>query len=225
MATVEELTIAALAKNKTNQPEVLEGGTEMLDVYNRVLRGLYAIAARVNPGYFGAIVAVTPSAGVWARPAAELVYRVETAAGARVFIVPVDDRGAQAGNPAIWPWGQGYRVAVAGDGPGASDVLTFYTSSLAPTATAVSQETPPAWPDSFDDMIVVLLAMYLAAKDERAQDLPGLQKEEERWLALYIAHLEHETVGMSRAVGVAGHFQGPSMLELKQLLAFKAQRS
>lgn len=225
MATVEELCIAALAKNKTNQPDVLEGGTELLDVYNRIMRGLYAVAARVNPSYFGAMVNVTGVGGAWARPAAEMVYRVETLAGVRVHIVPVDNRTAQEGSPALCPWGQTYRVAVTADGPGATDTLVFYTAAVAPAATAYSDETPAAWPDSFDELVVVLLAMYLAEKDERADDIPALAKAEERWTSLYIAHLEHETVGVSRSMGVAGHFVGPSLLEIRQLLALKAQRS
>lgn len=204
MSTVDDILVAAVARSRQNEPSDLATfGTELLAVVNRSLAALYAVAARLNPEYVGAIVTVTPSGGAWARPAlAESVWRVETLAGATVAVLPPDDRAADPGVPAIYRLGRSYFPAGRANDP--SGDLRFYCAMRPAALTATSDPLPASWDRAYNDCLILDVAIYLALKDGRQDELPRLQAEREAWEALYRQFLAHESVALRRRFGVPG---------------------
>jgi hypothetical protein len=78
--TVQNVLNGAYGRSKKNQPnQIASEGTELIEVVDRAMRGIYAFAARINPTYFGATsLAVAFGTTGWARPdGAESVWAIK----------------------------------------------------------------------------------------------------------------------------------------------------
>lgn len=219
--TGQMLLDAAYAKSLKNRPgEIATGATELLNLIIRSMQGLYAYAARVNPMFFSETAAVAFVSPGWTRPPlAESVIRIENPNGAEVVIVPYDQRDAEPGKPALWRFGQIYRPASSAAVNPQSGALTFFYAKR-PTAPANLAATVDAlWTEQFNELLVLELAIYLALKDGRGEEVPGLTADRDKWLTLYTAFLEHETAQERRSYGHVHRFVGPSLVPLTSLLA------
>ena len=169
---------------------------------NRAHRGIYAFSARLNPIFFGSTVAVVPApATVWERPEnAEAIVRIENAALAEVVVVPFDDQGAEDGKLAVYEFG-GTFTAIVGTGGTPSGNLTFWFSNR-PAAYALLGDTLAAdWQEEFNELLILEVAIYLAAKDGRMEELAFLVGERDRWASLLGAFLQHATSNLRRRFG------------------------
>lgn len=227
MATVSDITTAALARNRRNQPGIIATNTELLNAFRRIWPTFWVIAARVNPAFFGAREELEPDAESdptgWLRPSnAELIYRLEFADGARageeITVVPLDERDAEPTRAAVYEWGQVYYPAGNDDDPALTDEIRAWYSKLPEDVDALSDELDSLWPGHFDELLVLELALLLATKDERLEEIPGLRSDRDVWLRRFIAHLEHTTVGVTRSTGQSQRFQGPTIVPLNELL-------
>ena len=217
MSTVADILVAAIARSSKNEADNLATfGTELVAALNRSLRGAYAIAARVNPEYVGAIELVTGVAGTWARPAlAESVWWVETTAGDEVAVVPPAERAAEPGRPSLYRLGRSYVTVGRVADPGATDTLRFYCALRPAALTATTESLPATWDRAYDDLLITDLAMYLALKDGRESELAPLRAERAAWLQLYVNFLTHETANVRRRFGLPGV---PTVNELSALM-------
>lgn len=225
MSTPRNLLNAAYSKSTKNAPgDLAAESTELLDVVARALRGLFSVSARVNHTFFGSSTAAVAHDGVgWPRPAdAESIFRIEKADGTEVVVVPFDDRAAESGKPSVYPFGQKYRLA-QGVGLLTTDALTFFYSKRPAKPATLDTAIDPMWPEQFDELLILEVALYLAVKDVdtegRVAEIQHLMAERDRELNKFIAFLEHETVNIVKRINHANRFNTQSLTPLKSLLA------
>ena len=201
--TVTEILEAAYAKSTQNNPgTIATETTELLQVVQRQLDGCFAVAARVNPQFYALKTPVAGVAGVWARPAdAESIFRIETTVGdLLVVVVPYDDRTAESGLPGVYEYGQDFYTAGNASDPTGTDSLEFYYSKQPTALTALGDTLDAMWPEQFNELLILDVALYLATKDAgttgREAEITVLAGERTRWANRYIAFLEHSTANV-----------------------------
>jgi len=207
--TPADIIFAARNTSIKNRAALATDATELLQKVIRALRGLYAVAARVNPTFFAEQATVAFASG-WPRPqTAESVYRLERnanttggsgASGSEVVVVPFDDRGAELGTGAVYAFGQVYRSAGNAKDPTGGELVLF--CARRPTDPADLNATLDSqWQEDFNELLIVELALYLAGKDARGDDIARLLADRLSWLNLYIGFLQHETANLRRRYG------------------------
>lgn len=223
--TVAEIIDRAFARSKVLVPPGEPGASasyaELVPVVQDSLHALFQIAARVNPAYFGASEPVAYASGGWPRPdAAEAVEAIERADGERVVIVPRGQRTfAEPGFPCVYRWGRVYRPAGVTPGPEADETLTFFFSRV-PEALVDENSTIDAdYPRSHASLLECDVAVRAVIKDggAAAEIAPAVVAERRDALRRYVAHLEHETLGVRWADGPT--LPTPSLVSLEALLA------
>lgn len=224
MSTPTEIFTAAYAKSRKNQAGITATPAELLALFTRVYPMFWTIGARVNAGYFGkrSTVLFQLAEGGWPRPTdAEAIYLIEDSDGEEVIIVPFDERDADPFDPAVYEWGQVfYSAGNALDPEEESGVtaLTFWYSKK-PDAPVADTELEDLWPDNFDELLVLEIAIVLSLKDDRAAEVGDLRADRDAWLRRFVAHLEHATTGVTRSTGSAQRFLGATYTPLAALLA------
>ena len=199
--TVQDILEMAYAKSTQNNPgTIATESVELLGVVYRMLAGCFAVAARVNPIYFGEKATVAPVTNKWARPPeAESIFRTElTTDGSVVAVVPYDDQLAESALPSVYEYGQFFFTAGGLASPDdTTDSLDFYYSRQPTALAAVDDNLDALWPESFNELLALHVAKYLATKDGgtqgREQELVVLAGEIEAWANRYVAFLEHAT--------------------------------
>lgn len=220
--TPRDLIEAAYAKSTKNAPgTIATESTELLNLVNRMVRKFYIIAARVNPVYFASTtqVAAPGAATPWDRPeGAESIFRIESG-GSEVVVVPFDDRTAEEGIAAVYRIGkQFYEAGNANDPDPSSDALDFWFSKRPTDAANLDATLDSSWEEQFNEMLVLELAIYLANKDGRADEIGMLVKDRDEWLRMFILFLEHETANERRRFGHIRRFNTQSLVSINDLL-------
>lgn len=205
--TVQEILTAAYARSTKNRPgTIATEATELLKLVGRALRGLFAVGAVVNPEFFGKSVAVPFAAPGWKRPEdAESVFYIENPAGAEVIVVPFRDRKADEGKPALYRFAQVFRSAGNALDPVAGD-LTFYYSKRADLPAALNTVLDALWVECYNDLLIDEVAVYLALKDGRLDEVQELKSERDAGLSQFASFLQHETANESRRFGSVRQF-------------------
>lgn len=216
--TVQELLTAAYAKSKKNQPgRIATESTELVAVVNRVIRMYFQIAARVNPYFFAKSASVAFASTGWPRPSdAEAVLRITNPSAVEVVVVPIEDPTAESGLPAVYRISQEYRTAGNASDP-TSGNLTFLYSKRPTDLTATTDTIDTLWPTAYAELAALEVATYLAVKDGREGEVPYLAGERDRWLVMFLAFLEHETMNERRRYDQ--RFNVPSAGPLMSMLA------
>lgn len=221
MPTVIEVLEGAYGTSKKNQPaELADEAVELTQVVYRALSGMYAVAARFNPYYFGVATSVAfPGAGsAWVFPAdAFAVPLIEKADGTEVDIVPIRER-ASADLPAVYHLGRGVYAAGA-DPDDTTDALTIYHSAPPVEPADENATIDPTWPQMFDDLLVHEVGVYLALKDNRPEEIQGLIAKRDSWLALFVSHVQSVVPFETRAFSNIQLFNDPRLVPLSALLA------
>ena len=190
--TPRQILDAVYARSKfTNPRQITNEPVEMLQAVIRALRGLFAVGARVNPLVFGVKSAPVSYASGWAMPGdVESLFRVEKADGTEVAVVPIGQQDAEPGEPAVYLLGRTFQIA-QGTGLTTSDALTFCYSKRPADPADLNSPLDPLWIESFNELLILELCVYLAIKDKRTDELAAFRDERDRWARLYVAHLEH----------------------------------
>lgn len=209
MSTYNEILAAAYGRSSKNIPgKIATDATELLNLMWRALAGLYSAAADINPMFFAESVAVPFAAGGWARPTgAESVFRIEIpATGVEVVTVPIDDRAAESGKPALYRLGQKFITAGNALDPVAGNLTFFYSKQ--PTKPALLADNIDAtWPETYNPLLINEVALWLAIKDGRSEEVGPVKEDRDSWLALFTAFLDHETTNEVRRTGTTFHSQ------------------
>lgn len=209
----------AYGRSKRNRPQSDLGAGEKIEVVARALRGLYAVAARVNPWVFASSAAVNFAAPGWARPAnAEAILRVEKPDGSEVTVVPFDDRQAESGRPAVYEWGQIFRPAGNPNDP-TSGQLTFYFATRPATPATLDTPLDALWIESYNALLELEVAIYLALKDGRFDEVGALKVDRDAWARLFIASCEHATPALRYRLTPTRAVTPPSLVSLGSLFA------
>lgn len=216
--TVLEILEAAYAKSKRTAPtQIANQEIELRDTVGRALRGLYAAAARINPIAFASTQNMQPvvDSEYWSWPEdVEAFIRLEHG-GNEVAVVPFDQQDIEPGMPAVYAMGP--RFYPAGDDldPGV-DVITAWYSRRPAMPEGLSSTLPDDWREGFNELLALEVAIYLALKDERGAELGELKQQRDRWLALFVEHLQHAVPIERRAWG---HTRTFAVNTLQPLLA------
>lgn len=222
MITVRQILDAAYAKSAKTRPSVaVTEALEGIDIVIRAVQGLYAYAARVNPIYFAGTSLVGFGVDSWARPAeAETIFRIETTANppAEVVVVPFDDRKAEPSKPAVYELGQKFYPAGNPFDP-VSGNLTFWYSKRPTSPAAVADPIDASWCETYNELVILEVALYLAIKDGRQDDRAALTVARDHWLGLYTAFLEHATSNLRSRFSQVRRFTTQTLVPLKGVLA------
>lgn len=199
--TVQDILNGAYGKSLKNQPGTIASeATELLQVVNRIFRGIYSFSARLNPIFFAEEFDVAEAAGTWPRPEeAEAIVRVEDSTDVEVVVVPFDDRSAEPGKLSMYEFGQTFRVAGAGNDP--AGALTFWFSRRPTFLTALVDTLDAQWREEYNELAILELAIYLSAKDGRFDEVQLFAPERDRWASLLGAFLQHATSNLVRRFG------------------------
>jgi hypothetical protein len=212
MATqVQQIIEAAYGKSTKNRPgTIATDATELLGVVTRALFRYFGIIARANPLLIGQSASVAYTTG-WVRPAsAQSILRIERANTTEVVVVPYDDRIAEPTLPAVYRFGGAYFPAGNANDPTSAESLTFYYASFPATPASVTTAIDTRWPEAFNECLIHDTALYLAVKDGRNDELPGLESERDGWEALLIQFCEHETANERKRFDSMNRFAVPS---------------
>lgn len=177
------------------------------------------------------MVPYAPTTVGWSRPIdAESVWRIEataatvptTTAGTEVVVVPFDDKGAEAGKPAVYEFGQQFYGAGNTLDPTSGTLQLFY--SRRPTDPATLASTLDAsWLDQFNEILILEVAAYLALKDGRADEYVALSKDQEKWVKQFIMFLEHSTANERRRFAHVRRINTQTLVPLSSFLSGAAQ--
>lgn len=205
MSTPRQILGQAYATSKKNRGSSdIDEATEGVAVVQGALDRLYTVAARVNPEYFGEVLAVTLFNGQWPIPErAERVWRLENpATGKEVTPVGVEDRALFSGRRStVYFLGRAYRPT-GNPGDILSGDLNFFYSKGAPAITIDQELSPDVWPVTHEKLLVYESAAYIALKDARSgADLPDLLRERNSRAILFVAHCEHVASNVVRRTG------------------------
>jgi hypothetical protein len=220
--TVQQILDAAHARSTKNDPGLIATqATELLKVVIRAMQGIYAYAARINPTFFAEQIDVPFAAGGWLRPSlAESIWRIEDPTLAEVVVVPYDDRvKAEPTIPAVYEFGQKFRPATAlAPNPQGGSLTFFYAKRPADPAN-LAANLDALWTEQYNELLIDEVAIYLALKDGRMDELSILRSEREPWVARFTAFLEHATANERRRFSQVRRFNTNTIVPLRSLLA------
>lgn len=219
--TAQMILEAAYAKSLKNKPGAIASeSSELLQLVIRSMRGLYAFAARINPLFFAETAAVAYAAPGWARPQnAEAIFRLELPTAAEVVVVPFDDRKAEPGKPAVYSFAQIYRPASALAPDPQNGNLTFFYAKRPTDPANLDAVLDAMWTEQFNELLILEVAIYLAIKDGRGEEVGAYKADRDKWATLFAAFLEHETMNERRRFGQVARFNVKSMMPVWSLLA------
>lgn len=209
MSTGQEILNGAYGHSKKNQPgEIASEATELRLVLVKALRGLFMFGTRFGPAFFGKENNQPSSSGAWPVPSdVEMLFRLENATdGTRAVIVPFTDRGIAAPTPAVYHFGQALHPAGNTNDPDTADALTFFYAKQADDPGDLSTELDSLWPEEYDKLLELEVAIYLALKDGRNQEVQQLKEDRDVWAVRFAAHVEHY------APATMGRFEGTDLL-------------
>lgn len=224
--TPNDIFTAAYAKSRKNNPGVTATPAELLNLFVRVYPLFWTIAARINPAFFGKqdpVLFDGLTTMGWPRPTdAESIFRIEDSTGEEVIVVPFDERDADPYVPAVYEWGQVFYSAgnsLDPDEESGVTELTFWYSKIPDAVVSATEELEALWPEHFNELLVLELAIVLSLKDDRNAEVGLLRQDRDAWLQRYIAFLEHATAAVVRSTGHTQRFQHPGYASLAPLLA------
>lgn len=218
--TAKQILLAAYPKSMKNKPGAIAAeSTELLGVVTRALQAVFTAAARVNPYFFASSREVDFAAPGWRRPTdAESIYRIELPNGTEVLPVDPEDRTMEAGMPCVYELGQVFRPAGNPLDPAAGK-LVFSFSKAADVPANLDAALDPMWVERHNELLNLEVAIYLAMKDGRGEEIPALVQQRDARLRLFFAFLEHATANVRKRYNHFNRINTASMIPLHSLFA------
>lgn len=199
MTTPEALIVAAASRSASTSPQVIAtAATELLDAVRRYLIQYFAVGARLNRDRWSATATVPLAAGVWSIPAAvdTLWYVARASDGAKVYVVPPDEATLWAHKPSAMRLGLTLQP-IAGNVLATGSLVLTYTRRPDTVATLTSP-IDLLWPEDFNPLLELELAVQMAIKDERPAEAAEFSQQLVRWQQLFSAAMENDTRLTSR---------------------------
>ncbi len=218
MATTYEeiITNAHGYSSKSRPDQIATKQGELLALASRAVRALFAVAARANPEYWGQSENTNYFAPGWARPAnAQTVYKItRTSDNVKVAIVPFDDQLAERALPAVFFYGRGYRIAQSPLGPTDTDQLTIWYARMPEKPSALTDIIDAQWEESFDNFLTLEVAIYLALKDGRMDEVATLRPDRDKEAQLFLDFMANANVGLVSRFGQPRRITVPTIMPL-----------
>ena len=222
MITVQQILNRAYSKSLKNQPGfIADEATELLAQVNRAFRAFYGMAARVNPTFFGTTATMSEASATWVEPTdAESVYYLEQDSDkAEVIVVPIEEQDAEPGELAVYSLGRVYQASSSNPPSG---VLNVYYSMAFPEASALGDTIDPSWPDSHNELAVLEIAIFLAIKDGRAEELGGLVGMRNAEVKRFLTRVENQHANLRTRFGPAQAINTSDVWSPRELLLGEA---
>ena len=211
LRTAQAIIDVAYGRSKRADPNAGDTTIEELLVKLDEIMGTYCQAgARINRDYFGKRIPVDFDMETkgWARPQeAETILRIEDASGTEIANVPYEDRDAEAGT-AVYAYGRMYYQK---DQTGPFGEIVFYAAVRPAFTASAESEIDELWPHGHETLLALELAMYIAAKDERASALALLAPQRDLQLLRFQHYLQHEDTTTRYRKGRAKKFSAGSI--------------
>jgi len=227
MSTVaQDLVVAAIGRSSKNKGEILaNNASELLALIARLQQAAFSLAATVNYTVFAGFLDVAAQAesggpedvGWLVPPDAECVFRIERlhtteggtgGKGDQITEVMFDDRAAEPGKPCVYRLGGIYLPAGNAPDPTGGDIR-FYYSRVPVAPTTIDDTLDAQWPDRFDNLLITQIALYLAKKDGRTDEVTWLATEETEWKAQFTAWLGRPSVNVVTRKGLTRRIPNP----------------
>jgi hypothetical protein len=193
--TIIEQAIGTSLKNR--REAIANEPVELILVLRRALTEAFMDATAIFPEYFGTRVDVPFSApaSAWLRPLAALsVYRIELPNGMEVVVVYDRDRNAERFKPSVIERGRQFLPGLSAGSPTSADLTMYYVRAPETIPTGnIDVAIDAGFPDEFTPLLVYALAIYLATKDTRPDEVQRFTAEYENWRTLWRAHLSGAT--------------------------------
>lgn len=199
--TGQDIFNGALAKSTKNESKNYSTA-EMITRINNRLNGIYEVAARVNPLFFAEKAAEAEVAGVWQRPEVALsVIKIEDATPDPVIIVPHDDQQAEPSKLCVYEFGQEFYAITNAIGTPSGNLTFWYARRPTLIANLAPATLDAQWREDFNELLILEVAIELAAKDGRPDEVMHLKEDRNGWLARFVSFLQHATAGEVRRFG------------------------
>ena len=198
LRTAEAIIAVAYGRSKRADPNRGDTTSEELIVkLNEVIGTYFQEAAKINKAFFGKRVTVPYDDELygWARPD----LRPRRSRGSRTerarrsptcrSTTGRRKRARASTGTAASTTGRTRRGSPAGD-------LTFFCSRRPVDVAVVEDEIDEAWPHGHEPLLALELAIYMAMKDNRDQDLPALETQRQRQAARFGMFIAHEDMSV-----------------------------
>lgn len=215
--TYQEIITNAHGYSSKNRPDqIATQATELLALASRAVRGLFAVAARAHPEYWGQTANTAHDGVGWPRPAnaQTVIAIVRTNDGAPVKIVPFDDKLAELSHPSVYFYGRKYRITGSVLGPFNGDLLTIAYSRMPNKPVLLTDIIDADWEESFDPFLTLEVAIYLALKDGRLDEVEMLKPAQQKEAQLFLDFMANANVGMTFRFGQPRRVSVPSIMPL-----------
>lgn len=215
--TYEEIITNAHGYSSKSRPDqIATKQGELLAMASRSVRAIFAVAARANPEYWGQSENTNYIAPGWARPAnAQTVHGITRTSDAEpVAIVPFDDQKAETSRPAVFFYARTYQIAKSTKGPINTDQLTIWYSRMPNKPAALTDIIDGQWEEAFDNFLTLEVAIYLALKDGRLDEVETLKPDRQREAQLFLDFMANANSGLVTRFGQPRRVSVPSIMPL-----------
>lgn len=170
MAIAQSIIEAAYSRSTANDPGKLATDGELLGVLDRVFQWLYALRAAADPASATSLQSIAlagaPAALTLPTDIIDIRRITLSATGAKVNVIPLEelDRGWHLA-PAVYRQGTQIISRGAVGDPAAGASLNIYLLDAPASLVALTTALDVRFPVRFHELLVLILAMYLASKD------------------------------------------------------------
>lgn len=195
--TILEQAVASSFRNRADTIATM--ATELVRKVDYRQKELFAVAAEVNPLFFGTQVPQAGVAGSWSRPAdAEIVFRIEYGPNPaqEIAVVPYDDRAAEP-DWSVYQLANSY-IRTSVNHIADTDTLNFWYARRPMTLTGLGSFLDGVWPESYNDLLILPIAAYLARKDGRLEEAQGYIDDTATLEGLFVRFLKRQQAGEIR---------------------------
>ncbi len=194
---------AALARSASARPDLLVTASgELLEQLNRIVEELFVDASAAHAPYFHTRanlpfdVLQSPAGWPWSADILRPYYVAASSdttglgtgwvGGDEIVVVSATDSWASPDAPAVVGRGRAFMpTGQTGHPTGGSLVVEYARRPVA--MTGLSSVIDAAWPAEHDGLVIDRLALWLAQKDGRLEDLGSLEKDESLRFARFAA--------------------------------------
>lgn len=195
---------------RNRRTSIAEEAGELILVINRLLTEAFADAIEINPEFFGFVDDVVFSGNPvngWPRPArAMTVYRIEGVigqttpplGGTEIQIAPERDKESVRFHPSVFERGRVFYSGTSPESPTAGTLRFFYARrpTLLLIGAPVTTDIDSGFPDEMVPLLIYGVAIYLAQKDSRTDELQVLSAQFELWKGLWQRYVEQTTLNI-----------------------------
>lgn len=174
MTIAQDLIEAGYSRSAANDPGKLATDGELLKVLNRIYQVLYALKAVSSPEQHTTDANLVLVASEGTIPADSIdIRRVEgfsgtVTAGSPIGVIPLEEK-SRGWHLAPSMYRKGAKLISLGrvGDPGAADTVKLFHIDAPTKLVALATAIDSRYPDRFEELLVVELAMYLSTKDTK----------------------------------------------------------